>query len=67
MDDRIEKLLIRLGLQNAAIDSHVAAFPRADRDAQQYADRMRLISYREETLNEICEYATVFAAAMGKL
>ena len=67
MEAKMEELLVQLARENAAIESHMRAYPDAYKDDKSHIDRMRLIDYREETLREISRYATRFAAATGKL
>jgi len=67
VEAKMEELLVQLARENAAIDSHMLAYPEAYKDDKLHIDRMRLIDYREETLREVSRYATRFAAAIGKL
>jgi hypothetical protein len=68
VDPKIEELLIRLARENEAIDSHLRAYPVIHLATHAtYVDRMTLIGRREQTLDEISQYSTVYAKATGKL
>lgn len=68
MEAKLEELLVRLAKENEAIEAHHRAFPRRYmEDHAVQADWLKLMSYRETTIEEISEYATTWARLNGRL